>query len=211
MTQTILVTGGAGYIGTHCIIELLQKGFQVVAIDNFTNAVRSDDDPDGLPASLQRVQEMVRKPVKFYPADITDKTSLRKVFSQEKIHCVLHIAALKSVSESCDSPLKYYSVNMAGSIHLIEIMEEFDVKNIVFSSSSTVFGEPEYLPIDENHPTGKCINPYGRTKYFFEEMLGDLAASKKVSVYITEEATTFKKKVALMHQGSKAALLGDYG
>ena len=194
MTKTILVTGGAGYIGTHCIIELLQKDFQVVAIDNFTNAVKSNDDPD-LPASLQRVQEMVRKPVKFYSADITDKTSLRQVFSQEKIDCVLHIAALKSVSESCDSPLKYYSVNMAGSIHLIEIMEEFNVKNIVFSSSSTVFGEPEYLPIDENHPTGKCINPYGRTKYFFEEMLRDLAASQKVSVYITEEATNLSKKL----------------
>ena len=124
--------------------------------------------------------QLVGKPVSFYEADITDKASLRTVFTKEKIDCVLHIAALKSVSESCDSPLKYYSVNMAGSIHLMEIMEEFGVKKIVFSSSSTVFGVPEYLPIDENHPTGKCINPYGRTKYFFEEMLRDLAHSKKV-------------------------------
>ena len=147
MAKTILVTGGAGYIGTHCIIELLQKDFAVVAIDNFTNAVRSPDDPDSKPASLQRVQTLVGKSVKFYAADITDKASLRQVFSQEKIDCVLHIAALKSVSESCELPLKYYSVNMAGSIHLMEIMEEFGVKKIVFSSSSTVFGEPEYLPI----------------------------------------------------------------
>ena len=181
MSKTILVTGGAGYIGTHCIIELLQKDFAVVAIDNFTNAVRSPDDPDSKPASLQRVQTLVGKSVKFYAADITDKASLRQVFSQEKIDCVLHIAALKSVSESCELPLKYYSVNMAGSIHLMEIMEEFGVKKIVFSSSSTVFGEPEYLPIDEKHPTGKCINPYGRTKYFFEEMLRDLAVSKQVT------------------------------
>ena len=134
----------------------------------------------GLPLSLQKVTQLVGKPVSFYEADITDKTSLRTVFTKEKIDCVLHIAALKSVSESCDSPLKYYAVNMAGSIHLMEIMEEFNVKKIVFSSSSTVFGVPEYLPIDESHPTGKCINPYGRTKYFFEEMLRDLAHSKKV-------------------------------
>ena len=99
--------------------------------------------------SLQKVTQLVGKSVSFYEADITNKASLRHVFTKEKIDCVLHIAALKSVSESCDSPLKYYAVNMAGSIHLMEIMEEFNVKKIVFSSSSTVFGVPEYLPIGQ--------------------------------------------------------------
>ena len=122
----------------------------------------------------------------FYELDICDKNGLRQVFSKHPIDCVLHIAALKSVAESVQSPLKYYSVNVAGSIHLVEIMKEFHVKKMVFSSSSTVFGEPEYLPIDELHPTGKCINPYGRTKYFIEELLKDLANSdEKVSKGIT--------------------------
>lgn len=173
---TILVTGGAGYIGTHCIIELLHKDYNVVAIDNFTNSVKGEN---GMPKSLQKVSEMTGKSIKFFDVDICDKTSLRKVFSNNKIDCVLHIAALKSVSESFESPLKYYSVNVAGSIHLVEVMDEFKVKKIVFSSSATVFGEPEYLPIDEIHPTGKCINPYGRTKYFFEEFLKDLNNSNK--------------------------------
>ena len=132
-----------------------------------------------MPKSLQKVSEMKGKIIKFFPVDICDKMSLKNVFSKNKIDCVVHIAALKSVSESFQSPLKYYSVNVAGSIHLVEVMEEFNVKNIVFSSSATVFGEPDYLPIDEIHPTGKCINPYGRTKYFFEEFLKDLTNSNK--------------------------------
>ena len=123
--------------------------------------------------------EMTGKNITFFEVDICDKPRLRNVFNKVKIDCVLHIAALKSVGESCTSPLKYYSVNVGGSINLIEIMQEFKVKKIVFSSSSTVFGEPEYLPIDEKHPTGKCINPYGRTKYFFEEMLKDLVNSNE--------------------------------
>ena len=127
-----------------------------------------------MPKSLAKVCELTGKPIKFYEVDICDKNGLRRVFSQNKIDCVIHIAALKSVGESCKSPIKYYSVNVAGSINLIEIMEEFSVKRIVFSSSSTVFGEPDYLPIDEEHPTGKCINPYGRTKYIFEEFLKDI-------------------------------------
>ena len=131
-----------------------------------------------MPKSLERVCELTGKSLTFHEADICDKASLKKVFTKTKIDCVLHIAALKSVAESCQSPLKYYSVNVAGSIHLVEVMAEFNVKKIVFSSSSTVFGEPEYLPIDEIHPTGKCINPYGRTKYIFEEFLKDLAKSK---------------------------------
>merc|ERR1712109_366287 len=132
-----------------------------------------------MPKSLQKVIEMTGKLIKFFDVDICDKVSLRKVFSKNKIDCVLHIAALKSVSESFELPLKYYSVNVAGSIHLVEVMEEFNVKKIVFSSSSTVLGEPEYLPVDEIHPTGKCINVYGRTKYFFEEFLKDLTNSNK--------------------------------
>lgn len=118
----------------------------------------------------------------FYPVDICDKSALRQVFSKHNIECVLHIAALKSVSESFESPLKYYGVNVAGSIHLVEIMAEFGVKKLLFSSSSTVFGEPDYLPIDENHPTGNCINPYGRTKYFFEELMRDMWKSRDYKV-----------------------------
>jgi UDP-glucose 4-epimerase len=133
-----------------------------------------------MPKSLQKASELTGKPIIFYEVDICDKAGLRSVFTKNHIDCVLHIAALKSVGESCKSPLKYYSINVAGSIHLIEIMEEFGVRKIVFSSSSTVFGEPSYLPIDEDHPTGQCINPYGRTKYFFEEITRDLCKADNV-------------------------------
>ena len=151
----------------------------------------------GMPKSLQKVSEMTGKSIKFFDVDICDKTSLRKVFSNNKIDCVLHIAALKSVSESFESPLKYYSVNVAGSIHLVEVMDEFKVKKIVFSSSATVFGEPEYLPIDEIHPTGKCINPYGRTKYFFEEFLKDLNNSNKSGDDLVSKILIFFCKIVI--------------
>ena len=109
----------------------------------------------GMPKSLQKASELTGKPITFHEVDICDKNGLRKVFDKTKIDCVIHIAALKSVSESFESPLKYYSVNVKGSINLVEVMEEYKVKNIVFSSSATVFGEPEYSPIDEDHPTGR--------------------------------------------------------
>lgn len=169
--RTILVTGGGGYVASHCCVELLQDGFDVIAVDNFVNSIRGQS---GYPESLVRVMELTGKSLTFYSADLCDKQTLRNVFSRHTIDCVIHFAALKAVGESCALPLKYYGNNVTGSSNLMEVMMEFGVKKIVFSSSATVYGDPEYLPIDEKHPTGRCTNPYGKTKYFMEEIIKDV-------------------------------------
>jgi len=173
--KTILVTGGGGYIASHCILQLLLEDFNVIAVDNFINCIKDvhDSGPKALPESLVRVQKLTNKSLIFYPADLTKKDSLREVFSQHSIDCVIHFAALKAVGESCRLPLMYYGNNITGSANIMEVMMEFGVKKIVFSSSATVYGDPEYLPVDEKHPTGKCTNPYGKTKYFMEEIIKD--------------------------------------
>lgn len=130
-----------------------------------------------MPESLLRVQRLTGKTLTFHEADLRDKDSLRHVMSQHKIDCVIHFAALKAVGESCALPLKYYGNNVNGSSNLMEVMMELGIKKIVFSSSATVYGDPEYLPLDENHPTGKCTNPYGKTKYFMEEIMKDVCAA----------------------------------
>ncbi|CAG9795671.1 unnamed protein product [Diatraea saccharalis] len=171
--KTVLVTGGAGYIGSHCVVDLLQAGHEVVAIDNFANAV---GDEEGSPA-LRRAETITGKNITFYKADVLDKAQIMKIFDRHSIDCVIHFAALKAVGESMQQPLLYYQNNLLGMLNLLEVMRSHNCYQMVFSSSCTVYGEPEYLPITETHPTGKITNVYGRTKYFIEEMLKDLSAA----------------------------------
>lgn len=171
--QTILVTGAGGFVGSHCIIELLNEGYTIIAVDNLFNCIK--DSSADKPESLIRVEKLTGKSITFYFSDLKNKDSLKEVFKKHTIDCVIHCAALKAVGESCKLPLMYYSNNVTGSANLLEVMMEFNVKKIVFSSSSTVYGNPQYLPVDEKHPTGNCTNPYGKTKYFMEEIMKDVA------------------------------------
>ncbi|XP_054708540.1 UDP-glucose 4-epimerase-like [Uloborus diversus] len=174
----IFVTGGAGYVGSHSILELLKNGYSVVAVDNFSNSKPGKDQT--MPESLKRVQCLAGKELTFYEVDLLNKDSLKQIFQKHTFSCVVHFAALKAVGESCRVPLDYYRNNVGGSVNLLEVMQEFNVKRIVFSSSATVYGVPLYLPIDETHPVGStCTNPYGRTKYFIEEILKDVSKSEK--------------------------------
>lgn len=177
--KTVFVTGGGGYVASHSIIELLKDDFNVVAVDNFVNSIRDQalHSPSKMPESLVRVQRLTGKSVIFHEADLCDKDSLRSVFAKHKIDVVIHFAALKAVGESCSQPLRYYGNNVTGSSNLMEVMMEYGVKRIVFSSSATVYGNPDYLPIDEKHPTGRCTNPYGKTKFFMEEIMKDVCAA----------------------------------
>ncbi|RZF32820.1 hypothetical protein LSTR_LSTR011466 [Laodelphax striatellus] len=175
---SILITGGAGYIGSHTVLVLLENGYDIIVLDNLVNAWK--DDSVQIPEVLQRVERLSGKKITFYQVDLVDKDGLSEVFKQHKIDCVIHFAALKAVGESCQEPLKYYSNNVSGSITLFKVMKEQNVKNLVYSSSSTVYGSPEYLPLCEKHPTGRtCTNPYGKSKYFVEEILRDLVTSDK--------------------------------
>lgn len=174
--RTIFVTGGAGYIGSHCIVELLECGYDVVAIDNFSNSVVVDESES---AALKRVEQITGKKVTFYNCDLIDKDSLEKVFNKHKIDCVIHFAAIKAVGESMQVPLHYYKNNIIGAINLLEVMKAAGCFQLVFSSSCTVYGEPNELPITEEHPTGNITNVYGRTKYFIEEMLKDISRAEK--------------------------------
>ncbi|CAN8001203.1 unnamed protein product [Ixodes hexagonus] len=184
---TVFVTGGAGYVGSHTTLELLNAGYEVVVMDNYHNAHPAKDGT--IPESLRRVQELSGKSLTFYKADLLDQDAIDAIFlkathncifQQHKFNCVVHFAALKAVGESWQIPLDYYRVNLGGTVNLVEVMRKHGVKSLVFSSSCTVYGVPQYLPIDEEHPTGqRCTNPYGRTKYFIEEMLKDVNASEK--------------------------------
>ena len=163
----ILVTGGAGYIASHTNLELLNAGYDVVAIDNFSNSNME---------SIRRVEKLTGKKIHFYEADILDREALTNIFAKESIDAVIHFAGLKAVGESCQIPLKYYKNNLSGTITLLEVMEEFGVKKLVFSSSATVYGDPERVPVTEDFPLS-ATNPYGRTKLMIEEMLRDLYQS----------------------------------
>ncbi len=162
--MSILVTGGAGYIGSHTCIEMQNAGYDVIVIDNLDNSSEE---------SLKRVEKITGKPVKFYKEDVRDKEALRKIFTENKIEAVIHFAGLKAVGESVREPIMYYDNNLISTINLLEVMNEFDVKKIVFSSSATVYGVATEMPLTEGMPLG-AINPYGRTKYFIEEILRDL-------------------------------------
>ncbi len=161
---TILVTGGCGYIGSHTVLELLNKNYEVVVVDNFSNSSFE---------SLRRVQKITGKQVIFYEADIRDAVAMDKVFSSHKIDAVIHFAAFKAVGESCRLPLKYYENNISGTVSLLQVMEKHNVKKIIFSSSATVYGDPERLPLDENCRLS-TTNPYGSTKLMMENIMQDV-------------------------------------
>ena len=160
----ILVTGGAGYIGSHTCLELLQAGYEVVVVDNLSNSKEE---------SLKRVQDLAGKRLVFHKVDLLDKEGLKDVFDNTPIEAVVHFAGLKAVGESVTIPLHYYHNNVTGTLILCEVMESYDVKNIVFSSSATVYGDPHTVPITEDFPLSPT-NPYGRTKWMIEEILRDL-------------------------------------
>lgn len=168
--HTVLVTGGAGYVGSHVIVELIGAGYTTVIVDNREEAVNE---------CVARIKTITDISVQAYTVDLLDKDGLNKVFQEHKIDCVLHLAGLKAVRESHNQPFQYYKVNVIGSINLFEVMQKHGVHYLVFSSSSKVYGIPRYLPLDEQHPTGNCTNPYGRTKYMVEQILQDMCSVNK--------------------------------
>lgn len=163
--MNILVTGGTGYIGSHTVIELISNGYDVVVLDNYSNSS---------PKCLERVEQIVGRSIPFYQTDIRDREELERVFNSESIDCVIHFAGLKAVGESVKKPLEYYDNNIAGTLNLLEVMKEHEVKNIIFSSSATVYGDPAFVPITEECPKGQCTNPYGWTKSMLEQIMTDL-------------------------------------
>ena len=163
----ILVTGGAGYIGSHTCIELLEAGYDVVVVDNLSNSNTE---------ALKRVESITQKSITLYPIDIRDRDKMEAVFAEHTFSAVIHFAGLKAVGESVAQPLKYYDNNIYGTQVLLETMQRHDLYNLVFSSSATVYGEPASVPITESFPLS-AVNPYGRSKLFIEEMLRDLGVS----------------------------------
>ena len=172
----ILLTGGAGYIGSHTSVQLIRNGYDIVIADNFSNSK---------PEALRRIEKLVGKSVPFYKIDIADKEALSGLFKAEKPDCVIHFAGLKSVGESVRMPVEYYRNNIDTTLTLLETMKEYGCKKLIFSSSATVYGDPATVPITEDMPVGKCSNPYGRTKYFIEEILRDVSkADPTLSIVI---------------------------
>ena len=163
--MNILLCGGAGFIGTHTIIELDKAGHSVVVVDNFYNSK---------PEALKRVSELIGKEVKCYNADVRDRDAMEKIFGENQFDAVIHYAGLKSVGESVAKPLEYYENNMVATFVLVDVMRKHGCKNIIFSSSATVYGDPAMIPITEECPKGYCTNPYGQTKWMLEEVLKDV-------------------------------------
>lgn len=167
--NTILVTGGAGYIGSHTCVQLLNDGYRLVVLDNFSNSSFE---------ALKRVQEITNRKIEFFEGDLRDKALLRKIFQKFSIDAVIHFAGLKAVGESCKVPLEYYDNNIYGSLVLLEVMKEFKVKKLIFSSSATVYGD-NAAPYNEKMERGRITNPYGQTKGMIEQILSDLSKSGK--------------------------------
>ncbi len=164
----ILVTGGAGYIGSHTCVELLESGHEVVVVDNYSNAS---------PESLRRVEQITQKKISVHEGDVRDKTLLSRIFEGQKIDWVIHFAGLKAVGESCRKPIEYYDNNIGGTLALLDVMRGHGCRKIVFSSSATVYGTPEKLPLDESCKVGGTTNPYGTSKYMQELILKDVYAA----------------------------------
>lgn len=167
--MSILVTGGAGYIGSHTVIDLVENGYDPIIADNLCNSKFE---------AVKRVRELCGKEVKFYEYDLCDISLVRDIFSKEKIDAVIHFAGLKAVGESCEKPLEYFANNLGNTLNLLRVMREYGVKNFVFSSSATVYGQPKSVPIKEDFPLS-VTNPYGRTKLMIEDMLRDVYAADK--------------------------------
>ena len=168
--MNVLVTGGAGYIGSHTCVELLESGYDVVVIDNLCNSSAK---------SLDRVEELTGKTLKFYEGDVRDEALLTKIFTENQIDCVIHFAGLKAVGESVSIPWKYYDNNLNSTLVLTKVMEKFGSKNIIFSSSATVYTADNEMPLRETSRTGNCTNPYGWTKYMTEQILSGMAFADK--------------------------------
>lgn len=163
--MAILVTGGAGYIGSHTCVELLNEGYEVVVLDNLSNSSEK---------SLNRVEELTGKSVTFYKGDILDRDILNEIFEKEEIESCIHFAGLKAVGESVAKPWEYYNNNVTGTLTLVDVMRQHNCKNIIFSSSATIYGDSAQIPITEECPKGQCTNPYGWTKSMLEQMLIDI-------------------------------------
>ena len=168
--MAILVTGGAGYIGSHTCVELLNEGYEVVVLDNLCNSSEK---------SLERVEMLTGKSVKFYKGDILEREILNQIFETEEIESVIHFAGLKAVGESVAMPWEYYNNNITGTLVLVDVMRQHGCKNIIFSSSATVYGDPAQIPITEDCPKGQCTNPYGWTKSMLEQILMDIQKADK--------------------------------
>ena len=163
--MNILVTGGAGFIGSHTCVELIESGYKVVVVDNLINSSKE---------AVKRVEKITGVTIPFYPVDLLDEEGLNKIFDDENIDAVIHFAGLKAVGESVVKPWEYYNNNIKGTLNLCKVMKEHNVKNIIFSSSATVYGDPAEIPITENCPKGDITNPYGHTKSMLEQMLSDI-------------------------------------
>ncbi len=166
--MAVLVTGGAGYIGSHTCVELLESGYEVVVMDNLYNSNEE---------ALERVEQITGKKVKFYNVDMLDKEAVNRIFENEAIDSVIHFAGYKAVGESVRKPLEYYHNNITGTLNLCDVMRNHGVKKIIFSSSATVYGDPAFVPITEDCPKGQITNPYGQTKAMLEQILTDLHVS----------------------------------
>ena len=163
--KKILVTGGAGYIGSHTCVELLNEGYEVVIVDNLYNSNQK---------AVDRIEQITQKKVTFYQNDILDREALDQIFTKENVDAVIHFAGLKAVGESVRKPIEYYTNNIQGTLILTDVMRKHKVKNIIFSSSATVYGNPAMIPITEECPKGVCTNPYGWTKWMLEQILTDI-------------------------------------
>ncbi len=168
--MAVLVTGGTGYIGSHTVIELFNSGYDAVIVDNLCNSSKK---------VLERIEKITGKTPLFYEADIRDKNAVGKIFKENNIECCIHFAGLKAVGESVEKPMEYYDNNISGTLALIDVMGKYGCKNLIFSSSATVYGTPKEIPITEECPKGECTNPYGWTKSMIEQILTDVGNADK--------------------------------